>query len=51
MTEWRKLDDLKPGPIRHQKHPPALVTRIEWLRLTLHEVYPQSTEKWLEGFQ
>ncbi len=52
MTEKRvKLDELKPGPIRHEELPPALVTRIESLRLTLDEVYPQSREKWLDGFQ
>jgi hypothetical protein len=52
MTEKRvKLNELKLGPIRHQQLPPALVTRIEWLRLTLHEACPQSTEKWLDGFQ
>jgi hypothetical protein len=47
----RKVDELKPGPIRHQELPPALVARIDWLRLTLDEVYPQSMEAWLDGFQ
>src|SRR4051794_14580014 len=47
----RRLDEIKPGPIRHQELPPALVARIEWLRLTLEEVYPQSMPEWLDGFQ
>jgi len=51
MTEWRKTDELKPGPIRHQELPPALTARIDSLRSTLDEVYPQSREEWLEGFQ
>ena len=52
MTEKRvKLNELKLGPIRHQQLPPSLVARIEALRLTLDEVYPQSREKWLDGFQ
>src|SRR3954470_24332462 len=51
MTEWRKNEELKPGPIRHQELPPALVARIDSLRSTLDEVYPQSRAEWLEGFQ
>src|SRR5947209_18336965 len=47
----RSVDEIKPGPIRHQELPPALVARIEWLRLTLEEVYPQSMAEWLDGFQ
>jgi hypothetical protein len=47
----RKLDELKPGPIRHAELPQALVARIEWLKLTLDEVYPQSMAEWLDGFQ
>jgi hypothetical protein len=47
----RRLDELKPGPIRHAELPPALVARIEWLKLTLDEVYPQSMAEWLDGFQ
>lgn len=51
MAESRKLADLKPAPIRHQKLPPTLVARIEWLRSTLDEVYPQSMAVWLDGLQ
>src|SRR3982750_1221292 len=51
MTEWRKNEELKPGPIRHLELPPALVARIDLLRSTLDEVYPQSRAEWLEGFQ
>jgi hypothetical protein len=42
---------LKPGPIRHEQLPLSLVARINYLRVTLDEVYPQSMEKWLDGFQ
>src|SRR3954463_7337378 len=51
MTEWRKVEDLKPGPIRHRELPPALIARIDSLRSILDEVYPQSRAEWLEGFQ
>src|SRR4051794_28113717 len=51
MAEWRKLDELKRGPIRHPVLPPALIARIESLRSTLDKVYPQSMEEWLDGFQ
>jgi hypothetical protein len=47
----RKLEDLTPAPIRHRELPPALVARIDWIRLTLDEVYPQSMAEWLDGFQ
>jgi hypothetical protein len=42
---------LKPGPIRHEELPLSLVARINHLRLTLDEAYPQSMEKWLDGFR
>jgi hypothetical protein len=42
---------LKPGPIRHEQLPLSLIARINHLRLTLKEAYPQSMEKWLDGFQ
>src|ERR1022692_1952454 len=42
---------LKPGPIRHEHLPLSLVPRINHLRLTLAEAYPQSMEKWLDGFR
>ena len=42
---------LKPGPIRHEQLPLSLVARINYLRVTLDEVHPQSMEKWLDGFQ
>jgi hypothetical protein len=51
MADHRKIDDLKPGPIRHQKLPPALVARIEAIRSALDEVYPQSMAEWLDGFK
>jgi hypothetical protein len=46
-----RLDDLKPGPIRHKQLPPSLIARIEALHSTLEEVYPQSLAEWLDGFQ
>ena len=46
-----KPDKLKPGPIRHQQLPPSLIARIEYVRSTLEEVYPQSMDAWLDGFQ
>ena len=44
-------NDLKPGPIRHEQLSPSLIARIEYLRSTLEEVYPQSMAAWLDGFQ
>jgi hypothetical protein len=51
MTERRKVAELKPGPIQHPELPVSLVARIEALNSTLAEVYPQSIETWLDGFQ
>jgi hypothetical protein len=52
MSQRRlKPKDLKPGPIRHAQLPPSLIARIESLRSTLEEVYPQSMAEWLDGFQ
>lgn len=51
MTEWRKVDDLKPAPVRHGELPAHLVARIDTLRSTLDEVYPQPMAEWLDGFQ
>ena len=48
--ERRRPEDLKPGPIRHEQLPPPLIARIESLRSTLKEVYPQSMAEWLDGF-
>ena len=47
----RRPEDLKPGPIRHEQLPPSLIARIEYVRSTLEEVYPQSMDAWLDGFQ
>jgi hypothetical protein len=44
-------NDLRPGPIRHEQLPTSLIARIETLRSTLEEVYPQSMAEWLDGFQ
>src|ERR1700691_2543289 len=42
---------LKRSPIRHEELPLSLVARINYLRSTLHEVYPMSMEEWLDGFR
>jgi len=42
---------LKRGPIRHEELPLALISRINYLRSTLHEVHPMSMEEWLDGFR
>ena len=52
MTERRvSTSDLKAGPIRHAELPPALVERIDSIRLNLEEVYSVPMENWLDGFQ
>lgn len=45
------LDELEEGPVRHAELPPALVARINDIRLALHEVYPSSLADWLDDFQ
>jgi hypothetical protein len=51
MTHKIDPNNLRPGPIRHEQLPLSLVARINHLRLTLKEVYPQPMETWLDGFQ
>ena len=52
MGEKRvKIDQLKPGPIRHPELSLLLLARIRSLHSKLAEVYPQSLEVWLDGFQ
>ena len=46
-----RLDQLKPGPIRHPALSPLLIARIKSVRSTLDEVFFQSLEQWLDGFQ
>ena len=46
-----RIDQLKPGPIRHPDLSPLMIARIASLHSTLDEVYPQSLETWLDGFQ
>jgi hypothetical protein len=46
-----KLDQLKPGPIRHDELSPSLIARIASMQKTLEEVFPQTLEKWLDSFQ
>ena len=43
--------DLHKGPIRHEKLPDELVSRVRAIRAGLLRVYPQSMELWLDGFK
>ncbi|HEX9047950.1 MAG TPA: hypothetical protein VF988_13080 [Verrucomicrobiae bacterium] len=43
--------DLQPGPIQHESLPDTLVARIRKLEPVFAEVYPQTHEQWLDGFQ
>ena len=42
---------LKPGPIRHEHLSLSLMARINYLRSTLQEVFPQSMDEWLDAFR
>ena len=50
-TKRVKVEHLKPGPIRHTELSPLLIARIASVQSALKEVYPQSLDKWLDGFQ
>lgn len=50
-TKQVTVGDVQDGPIRHAVLPNKLVNRIEILACVLQEQFPQSTEKWMEGFQ
>jgi hypothetical protein len=43
--------DLQPGPIRHEGLSDTLVARVRKFEPVFAEVYPQTHEQWLEGFQ
>jgi hypothetical protein len=43
--------NLQLGPIRHASLPDSLVTRVQKFEPVFAEVYPQTHEQWLEGFQ
>lgn len=45
------VSDIQPGPIRHSSLSADLVARIQKFETLVAEVYPQTHEKWLEGFQ
>jgi hypothetical protein len=47
----RKSADLQPGPIRHASLPDSLVARVQKIEPVFAEVYPQTHDQWLEGFQ
>jgi hypothetical protein len=46
-----KLDQLKPGPIRHHELSPLLIARIASMQRTLEGVFPPTLEEWLDAFQ
>jgi hypothetical protein len=45
------LSKLQRGPVRHPELPLTLVARVNYLRTTLEEAYPQSMDQWLDGFK
>jgi hypothetical protein len=45
------ISQLKPSSIRHEELPLSLIARINYLHQTLSEVFPQSIEKWMDGFK
>jgi len=52
MSQQRlRPEDLKPGPIRHEQLPAALIARIGSVRQVFAEVYPLSMAEWRDGFQ
>src|SRR5688500_14338061 len=48
-----KIDpaSLQLGPIRHTQLPEDLVTRVRAFEPVFADVYPNTHEKWIEGFQ
>src|ERR1035438_7027701 len=46
-----RMSDIQPGPILHKHLSPDLEERIRKLEPVFAEVYPNSHEEWLEGFQ
>ena len=45
------ISQLTRSPLRHEPLSLSLTDRINHLRLTLEEAYPQSMETWLDGFR
>ena len=45
------IDDLQPGPIRHDKLDPELVDRIKVFSPIVADLYPQTLEQWIDGFR
>ncbi len=45
------ISQLKPSPRRHEELPPFLTAKINQLCRALAEVYPQSIDVWMDGFQ
>jgi hypothetical protein len=45
------LSKLHRGPVRHPVLPLTLVARVNYLRTTFLEAYPQSMDQWLDGFK
>ena len=45
----KNFDDLKPGPIRRDQLPPALLLRVKKVRSALVEVLPMDEGEWIDG--
>ncbi|MCW0219882.1 MAG: hypothetical protein OJI67_16270 [Prosthecobacter sp.] len=46
-----KVEDIQMGPIRHSQLSDELLARITAIEGKVAEVYPQTHEQWVEGFQ
>lgn len=46
-----KVEDIQMGPIRHSQLSDELLARITAIEGKVAEVYPQTQEQWVEGFQ
>src|SRR4030095_16899943 len=45
------LSTLRPGPIRHAQLPDDLIARVRAFEPVFADIYPNTHEQWLEGFQ
>jgi hypothetical protein len=50
-TQSAHAPEMKLGPIRHQNLSDAIIARIRRFEPILAEVYPQTHEAWVDGFQ
>jgi hypothetical protein len=52
MSENRNVaSELKRGSTRREQLPPSLVARVDYVRVSLREVYPQAMAHWLNSFR